>query len=200
MTTITRELNLNMNMPSLCIEKHELSKQEYLKMEIGNLESRIEDLQTSLKIHKEIVQNLLLENGGKESSIVFNTLYKEIDRLTELYNTTFEEKRSLDAKCLILEQINDEIKFKEKEAEIIQNQKIEHLNEVVERKEFLFQLKEQKWAEIEKIMVDYAREDLQLQKMLADLRYICDDVSTRRNVKNVLQQNEELKKVISDQK
>lgn len=48
-------------------------------------------------------------------------------------------------------------------------------------------------------MVNYAREDEKLQRMLADLRYIWDDVSTQRNVKNVLQENEHLKKVISEQ-
>jgi len=80
------------------------------------------------------------------------------------------------------------------------NARITELTEAIERKEFLFQLKEQKWAAIEKIMVDYAREDENLQRMLADLRYICDDVSTRRNVKNVLQENVILKKEIEKQK
>jgi len=78
-------------------------------------------------------------------------------------------------------------------------EKIRELNESIERKEFLFQLKEQKWSAIEEIMVNYAREDEKLQRMLADLRYIWDDVSTQRNVKNVLQENEHLKKVISEQ-
>lgn len=197
---ITRELDVGLNMPSLWLEKSDLNKNEYLKLENASLNTQISDLKTSIKIHKEIVQSLLTENGGKESNIVFNTLYNEIDRLTEQYNFVFNEKMSLDAKCLILEQINDEIKFKEKEAEIIYNQKITHLHEAIERKEFLFQLKEQKWAEIEKIMVNYARDDLHLQKMLADLRYICDDVSTRRNVRNVLQENDELKAIIQDQK
>lgn len=87
-----------------------------------------------------------------------------------------------------MEQINDEIKFKEQENEFILKQRIRELDQAIERKEFLFHLKEQKWAFIEKIMVDYAREDLDLQMMLAELRYICDDVSTRHNVRNMLQE------------
>ena len=40
---------------------------------------------------------------------------------------------------------------------------IRELNDTLERKEFLFQLKEQKWDAIEQIMVNYAREDHKLQ-------------------------------------
>jgi len=36
--------------------------------------------------------------------------------------------------------------------------------------------------------------------MLAELRYIWDDVSTTRNIKNVLQQNDDLIKQLEEQK
>ena len=167
---------------------------------VDNLNAQVTDLRTSLKIHKEIVHNLLVDNGGSSHGQVIELIFNEMQRVKEMHQNLVEEKQSLEAKCLILEQINDEIKFKEQENEFILKQRIRELDEAIERKEFLFQLKEQKWAAIEKIMVDYAREDLKLQRMLADLRYICDDVSTRRNVRNVLQENNELKDVIEEQK
>ena len=198
MNEMTKELHISLNMPSMWIEKTELNKIEYLRIEINNLSCQVNDLRTSLKIHKEIVHNLLVENGGNQQFEVIEWIFNEMQRIKEKYELVFEEKQRLEANCLLLEQINDEIKFKEKESEVILNSKIKELNEAIERKEFLFQLKEQKWTCIEKVMVDYAREDIKLQRMLADLRYIWDDVSTRRNVKNVIQENEELKEIIED--
>ena len=197
---MTKELHISLNMPSMWIEKTELNKMEYLRLDINNLTCQVNDLRTSLKIHKEIVHNLLIENGGNQQFEVIEWIFNEMQRVKEKYDRVFEDKQRLEANCLLLEQINDEIKFKEKESEVILTQKIKELNEAIERKEFLFQLKEQKWTCIEKVMVDYAREDTRLQRMLADLRYIWDDVSTRRNVTNVLQENEDLKETIENQK
>jgi DNA repair exonuclease SbcCD ATPase subunit len=159
----------------------------------------VNDLKLSLSIHKDIVQNLLIDAPNAQNKVI-ESIFNEMLNAKEKYEDVREEKECLEAKILILEQINDEIKFKEKESEMMLQQRIQELNEAIERKEFLFQLKEQKWAAIEQIMVNYAREDVKLQKMLADLRYICDDVSTRRNVKNVLQENDELRRTILSQK
>lgn len=167
---------------------------------INNQNSHIEDLKMNLKVHKDIVHNLLAEGASSAQNQVIESIFNEMLRTKENYEDLNEEKKALEAKCLILEQINDEIKFKERETEYMLSERISELEEAVERKEFLFQLKEQKWAAIENIMVDYAREDVKLQQMLADLRYIWDDVSTKRNVKNVLQENEDLRKIIRDQK
>lgn len=118
------------------------------------------------------MHNLLQSPGPNQQNPVIETIFMEMLRIKDNQETLMEEKQCLDAKCLLLEQINDEIKFKEKESEMVLLAKIDELNETVERKEFLFQLKEQKWAAIEQIMVDYAREDLKLQEKLAELRYI----------------------------
>jgi hypothetical protein len=167
---------------------------------ISNLTNQVHDLKTSLNIHKEIVHNLLTNDSDSSNNQIIETIFNEMIRNKENFEDIDEEKKALEAKWLILEQINDEIKYKEHETELMLQEKISDLSEAIERKEFLFQLKEQKWAAIEHIMVDYAREDLKLQRMLADLRYIWDDVSTRRNVKNVLQENDDLRDVIEDQK
>jgi DNA repair exonuclease SbcCD ATPase subunit len=167
---------------------------------ISNLTNQVSDLKTSLNIHKDIVHSLLAGNSETHQNQCIETIFNEMIRNKENLDDIDEEKNALEAKCLILEQINDEIKFKEQETELMLQERISDLNEAIERKEFLFQLKEQKWAAIEYVMVDYAREDLKLQRMLADLRYIWDDVSKRRNVRNVLQENEDLKEELENQK
>jgi hypothetical protein len=139
---------------------------------ISNLTNQVSDLKTSLNIHKDIVHSLLAGNSETHQNQCIETIFNEMIRNKENLDDIDEEKNALEAKCLILEQINDEIKFKEQETELMLQERISDLNEAIERKEFLFQLKEQKWAAIEYVMVDYAREDLKLQRMLADLRYI----------------------------
>ena len=52
--------------------------------------------------------------------------------------------------------------MKEAETNRILNEKIKELKELLERKETMFQSKEKKWAEVEKILVQYARKDLDL--------------------------------------
>ncbi|CAI2365098.1 unnamed protein product [Moneuplotes crassus] len=193
-------LNINLNAPSICVEKIEMNKQKYFEIIIENQANQIDDLKTNLNVHKDIVNNLLTGLEGEGQQQIISELFSEMLRIKENHADLNEEKIALDSKCLILEQINDEIKFKERETELMFQEQIRDMNDTLERKEFLFQLKEQKWSAIEQVMVNYAREDTKLQRMLADLRYICDDVSTTRNIKNVIQENEELKMLIESQK
>jgi len=61
----------------------------------------------------------------------------------------------------------------------------------------MFQSKEKKWAEVEKILVTYARKDLDLRQKLTDIKYICDDPSSKRKISTVVKQNEELQRMIT---
>ena len=140
-----------------------MNKVKYLETLIDNLNNQVSDLKTNLNIHKEIVKNLLSQNEHNEHNQIINDLFGEMLRIKENFADLSDEKNALDGKCLILEQINDEIKFKDKETELMYEEHIRELNDTLERKEFLFQLKEQKWDAIEQIMVNYAREDHKLQ-------------------------------------
>ena len=64
---------------------------------------------------------------------------------------------------LLLEQINNEVELKEEETVRLSSEKINELRESLERKETMFQSKEKKWAEVERILVTYARKDLDLR-------------------------------------
>lgn len=100
----------------------------------------------------------------------------------------------LDSKILLLEQINNEVMLKEAETNRILNEKIQELRELLERKETMFQAKEKKWAEVERILVTYARKDLDLRQKLTDIKYICDDPSSKRRITTIVNENENLQK------
>ena len=49
------------------------------------------------------------------------------------------------------------------------------LQDKLERKEYLMQLKEQKWAQLEKVLVPYVRKDPELRQRLTEIKYLVDD-------------------------
>ena len=90
--------------------------------------------------------------------------------------------------------------MKEAETSRILNEKISELKEILERKETLFQSKEKKWAEVEKIVVVYARKDLELREKLTDIKYICDDPSSKRKITTVINENDDLHRKVEEYK
>lgn len=90
--------------------------------------------------------------------------------------------------------------MKEAETNRILNEKITELKEILERKETLFQSKEKKWAEVEKIVVVYARKDLELREKLTDIKYICDDPSSKRKITTVINENDDLHRKVEEYK
>lgn len=85
-------LNINLNAPSICIEKNDINKQKYLDTVVSNLNDQVFDLKSSLKIHKSIVQNLLSENKGSQDIQVVNDLFWEMLRIKENFEDLNEEK------------------------------------------------------------------------------------------------------------
>ena len=63
----------------------------------------------------------------------------------------------------------------------------------------MFQAKEKKWIEVEWIVVTYARKDLDLREKLTNIKYICDDPSSKRKITTVIEENEDLHKKLENQ-
>lgn len=63
----------------------------------------------------------------------------------------------------------------------------------------MFQAKEKKWIEVERIVVTYARKDLDLREKLTNIKYICDDPSSKRKITTVIEENESLQKRLETQ-
>lgn len=108
-----------------------------------------------MKINKEIIANLCSENA--ESQKQAKTLKQEKDKLVKLLEEQSFEIAQLHDKCLILEQIKN---FHQVAAEEIEAQCEERVSDIIEqldRKEYVMQVKEKKWNEIEKIMTIYSK-------------------------------------------
>ena len=84
-----------------------------------------------------------------------------------------------------------EIREKEKEKELLE--RTEEVKVKLERTENMFQSKEKKWSELERIVVGYARKDHDLRKKLSEIKYIWDDPSSKRRITTVVEENENLK-------
>ena len=63
-----------------------------------------------------------------------------------------------------------EVREKEKEKELLE--RTEEVKVKLERTENMFQSKEKKWSELERIVVGYARKDHDLRKKLSEIKYI----------------------------
>eukprot|EP00343_Euplotes_focardii_P006083 CAMPEP_0205815838 /NCGR_PEP_ID=MMETSP0205-20121125/21796_1 /ASSEMBLY_ACC=CAM_ASM_000278 /TAXON_ID=36767 /ORGANISM="Euplotes focardii, Strain TN1" /LENGTH=196 /DNA_ID=CAMNT_0053102925 /DNA_START=127 /DNA_END=717 /DNA_ORIENTATION=- len=72
-------------------------------------------------------------------------------------------------------------------------QEVTRLKLDLEVKEHDLQYKENKWAELDKIIVNYARDDEKLQEELGNIHYLCDDYTTERKITTVVSENQKLK-------
>lgn len=70
---------------------------------------------------------------------------------------------------------------------------ISKLRTKLESKEYDLQAREKKWAEVDQILIKYAREDGELREKLDEIQYLCDDLTTARKITTVISQNEDLK-------
>jgi len=92
--------------------------------------------------------------------------------------------------------IDNEVTHKEKERELIE--RAEEIKVKLERTENMFQNKEKKWGELERIIVNYARKDQDLRNKLSEIKYICDDPSSKRRITTVVEENHVLKSQIDE--
>lgn len=79
------------------------------------------------------------------------------------------------------------------EAERFCEDRISEFKEQLDRKEYIIQLKENKWNEIERIMTIYSKNDHILREQLTQLKYLCDDTSAGRGISSVIKENETLR-------
>lgn len=91
-----------------------------------------------------------------------------------------------------------EVQQEDKEKEL--RERIEEVKVKLERTENMLQNKEKKWSELERIVVTYARKDHDLRKKLTEIKYICDDPSSKRRITTVVEENAELKSKLENMK
>ena len=135
--------NYSMNSTRTMQDKR-VMKIMYLENENKNLITMIEDLQTTLKINKGIIKNLVDQKKGVNQVIeyTFNQLSHENELLEGKMKRVVEERDSLHARMLILQQIVEDTKDKEDDVAEMFKDEIEELKENLERKEYLLQVNE----------------------------------------------------------
>ncbi len=93
-----------------------------------------------------------------------------------------EERDSLNARVLIMQQIVEDTKDKEDDVAEMFKDEIEELKENLERKEYLLQVNEQRYGEFEKILMVISENDISVRKKLHDMNVIPKD----RKISNVV--------------
>lgn len=185
--------NYSMN-STRTIQDKRVMKIIYLENENKNLLGTIEDLQTTLKINKGIIKNLVDSKRGLNHMIeyTFNQLNHENELLENKLNKTIEERDSLHARMLILQQIVEDTKDKEDDVAEMFKDEIEELKENLERKEYLLQVNEQRYGEYEKMLMEIAEQDSMVRARLAELNLFPKE----RKISNVILENANYKQTI----
>mmetsp|Transcript_19203 Transcript_19203/g.18862 ORF Transcript_19203/g.18862 Transcript_19203/m.18862 type:complete len:246 (+) Transcript_19203:44-781(+) len=121
-----------------------------------------------------------------------------VTQLRKLIEEKDDKIEFLLAEILMLKkQMNiNETNNEEKEREM--TERAEEIKVKLERTENMFQNKEKKWSELERIVVNYARKDLHLRNKLSEIKYICDDPSSKRRITTVVEENERLRTEIDE--
>lgn len=115
----------------------------------------------------------------------FNQLNHENELLENKMKKVVEERDSLHARMLILQQICEDTKDKEDDVAEMFKDEIEELKENLERKEYLLQVNEQRYGEYEKMLMEIAEQDASVRKRLAEMNLVPKD----RKISNVILEN-----------
>ena len=136
----------------------------YLESENQNLQMENEDLSTTLKINKDIIQSLL--TGDRKFDAQFEYAFAQITQENELWETrvkTLTQQRDrLLAEQLMQQQIISHTQDKEEDIAEIYKDEIDELKESLERKEYLLQLAEQRVAAYEKLLMNLGARDAEV--------------------------------------
>ncbi len=155
---ISDSQNYSMNTTTRTQMDKRVMKINFLELENKNMLQMIEDLQTTLKINKGIIKNLLDQKKGVNQMVeyTFNQLNHENELLESKLKRTIEDRDQLQARVLILQQIVEDTKDKEDDVAEMFKDEMEELKENLERKEYLLQVNEQRYGEFEKMLMEIA--------------------------------------------
>ena len=176
------------------------ASKEYLAEQLAITNTKLIECQANLKMNKLILDSVLSGKSG-ELDIALNRV-EQLSKEVEQKDKEIEGKLfcinllEYTAQILVLKKINIEMEIREKEREKELNERVEEIKVKLERTENMFQSKEKKWGELERIVVGYARKDHDLRKKLSEIKYICDDPSSKRRITTVVEENQNLKSQI----
>jgi hypothetical protein len=160
--------------------------------ELRKLKFEIKDLKKTIKINKEIMSFVMQENMTKCKQLKDVTKQCKEDKV--IIASLTSDIVQLEDKWLILDQIKAFHEQAAEDADRYWLEQIEDYKDQLDRKEYIIQMKEYKWNDIERIMANYAKTDYVLKDQLVQLKYLCDETSSGRGISSVIKENESYKK------
>jgi hypothetical protein len=164
-------------------------KFDFTKKDRDQLQRYIKDLEETVSINKEILNDLISGNiSNVKHKDALLKLNKENANLSKLIKTTVKQRDDAQYKALINAQLTEDYKEKEREIYNECQEKIQELKDQLSRKEYMLQHLEKKYYEAEKLLKKYAKNDIDIRKMIESKS--AKDVT---NISNVVVENEGLK-------
>lgn len=193
METVFKESVSNLNIKKL----QETIK--YLEKDNEDLRERIYDLETSLHINKNLVNNLSeTKNFDPQARYYTEQLNQESELLHAKIEKLTTERSQLRSQLVIKAQMDLQNKDLESEEINAMKEEIEEMKANLDRKEYLLQYCEQRNTEMEKLLREKAVTDDRIKKRLEGLWIEPDRERTIRNVvedcTELREQNEHLKR------
>jgi predicted RNase H-like nuclease (RuvC/YqgF family) len=200
---------------------------DFLNSQLSLEKEKLSQWQDNLKVHKEILQSVITGSSAAskpsqaigDSNVCFEWFYTKnhysmSNCVAQLRNTITDKDTLIDtylAEVLVLKKVITQMEDSNDEKEIELKERNEEIKVKLERTENMFQStsyllnlffidKEKKWAELERIVVNYARKDLALRNKLTEIKYIWDDPSSKRRITTVVEENEVLRSQIDELK
>ena len=168
-----------------------LVQMKFLEQENQNLLLENDDLNTTIKINKDIIKSLL--GGDKKFDAQFEYALAQITQENELWETrvkTLTQQRDrLQAEQLMQSQILSNAQENREDFAEIYRDEIDELKENLERKEYLLQLAEQRVGAYEKLLMNLGARDPEVQAKLNEQKIVLKE----RKITNVVMENNTLR-------
>lgn len=170
-----------------------MANDKYKIADTKKLVERIQDLEKSLEINKNMLTTVLNNPENKslvESEVILN-LTDENAFVKKRLNQVYKENSELQNKILILEQITADFKIQEHMGIRQLEEQLRELREKMAKNETYMQSKEKKWLEIERIISEYAQNDSELEMKLRDIKFM---IRADNSIYNVVYENESMER------
>ncbi len=169
-------------------------------LERGNKETAayIADLEATIAINKKIIQDLCGVSGEKECAsykLAFAKLNEENIALQRQTKDLRRQRDEAQGKNLILEQMVDEMKTKEKEQLVEWRETNSELLEQLNLKEYYLQVLEKRCNDAEGIVLKYLRNVPEAIEAIGELH---NPVNHRVGISNVVIQNKQMKSKLNE--
>ena len=165
-------------------------KNKFLDIEREEIYKYIQDLESTLSINKELVQELCESPSDYDSKKLICKLNKENAKLQQDFIYMKKNRDNAHCKLLITQQIVEDLKGKEHELTVEFSENVTELKDQLGRKEFVLQSMEKRFLEAEKLLQKYSKDDKDIRSKLRELRI---NIGEERTITSVVEDNSKMK-------